>query len=273
MESERETMEFSQKLVQLRRREGLSQEQLADRLGVTRQSVSKWEGGAAMPDVGKLISLSDLFGVSVDYLVKDYLEEPAREPEMDETQARRLEEKVDDLTRYVRGTVYAYDSRARILGIPLVSVRIGFSRHQRLSREHVARGIIAIGNAAVGVVAIGLISVGLISLGFLAVGMLALGAVAFGAAACGVAAMGIFALGVSAVGVYAGGVAAMGSEVAVGVAATGKIAVGQEASGTHVLLWGSGLTAGEVEAFLRTHCPDLWGPLLRILTVLGAHIR
>ena len=91
MESERETMEFSQKLVQLRRREGLSQEQLADRLGVTRQSVSKWEGGAAMPDVGKLISLSELFGVSVDYLVKDYLEEPAREPEMDETQARRLE--------------------------------------------------------------------------------------------------------------------------------------------------------------------------------------
>ena len=255
-------MEFSQKLAQLRRREGLSQEQLADRLGVTRQSVSKWEGGAAMPDVGKLISLSELFGVSVDYLVKDYLEEPAREPEMDETQARRLEEKVDDLTRYVRGTVYAYDSKARILGIPLVSVRIGFSRHQRLSREHVARGIIAIGNAAVGVVAIGLISGGLISLGFLAVGMLALGAVAFGAAACGVAAMGIFALGVSAVGVYA-----------VGVAATGKIAVGQEASGTHVLLWGSGLTAGEVEAFLRTHCPDLWGPLLRILTILGAHIR
>ena len=156
-----------------------------------------------MPDVGKLISLSELFRVSVDYLVKDYLEKPAREPEMDETQARRLEEKVDDLTRYVRGTVYAYDSRARVLGIPLVSVRIGFSRHQRLSREHVARGIIAIGNAAVGVVSIGLISVGLISLGFLAVGMLALGAVAFGAAACGVAAMGIFALGVSAVGVYA----------------------------------------------------------------------
>ena len=239
-------MEFSQKLADLRRREGFSQEQLADRLGVTRQSVSKWEGGAAMPDIGKLISLSELFDVSVDYLVKDYLEEPAREPEMDQTQARRLEEKVDDLTRYVRGTVYAYDSKARVLGIPLVSVRIGFSRHQRLSREDVARGIIAIGNAAVGVVAIGLISVGLVSMGLLAAGMLALGAVAFGAAAFGIAAMGIVALGVSA---------------------------GQEASGTHILLWGSGLTASEVEAFLRTHCPELWGPLLRILTVLGAHIH
>lgn len=91
-------MEFSQKLADLRRREGFSQEQLADRLGVTRQSVSKWEGGAAMPDIGKLISLSELFDVSVDYLVKDYLEEPTREPEMDQTQARRLEEKVDDLS-------------------------------------------------------------------------------------------------------------------------------------------------------------------------------
>lgn len=68
-------MEFSQKLADLRRREGFSQEQLADRLGVTRQSVSKWEGGAAMPDIGKLISLSELFDVSVDYLVKDYLED------------------------------------------------------------------------------------------------------------------------------------------------------------------------------------------------------
>ncbi|MUU12757.1 MAG: XRE family transcriptional regulator [Oscillibacter sp.] len=55
---------------------GMSQEQLADRLGVTRQSVSKWEGGTAMPELVKLISLSELFGVSVDYLVKDWMEEP-----------------------------------------------------------------------------------------------------------------------------------------------------------------------------------------------------
>ena len=62
-------MEFSEKLMALRRREGLSQEQLADQLGVTRQSVSKWEGGAATPELVKLISLSELFNVSVDYLL------------------------------------------------------------------------------------------------------------------------------------------------------------------------------------------------------------
>ena len=62
-------MQFSEKLSQLRRKAGLSQEQLADRLGVTRQSVSKWESGTAVPELGKLIALSELFEVSVDYLV------------------------------------------------------------------------------------------------------------------------------------------------------------------------------------------------------------
>ncbi len=66
-------MEFSERLMILRKQAGLSQEQLADRLGVTRQSVSKWESGTALPELVKLISLSEIFGVSLDYLVKDYI--------------------------------------------------------------------------------------------------------------------------------------------------------------------------------------------------------
>ena len=268
-------MEFSQKLAGLRRRRGLRQEQLADVLGVTRQSVSKWEGGTAMPELAKLVALSELFDVSVDYLVKDYLEEPET-PGTDgeaQTQTERLERKVDDLTRYVRGTIYAYDSKTRVFGLPLVSIRFGLARHQRLSRDQVARGIIAIGNAAVGVVAIGLVSAGAVSLGLVAVGLLALGAVAFGAAAFGVVAIGFAALGVSAVGVYAGGVVATGKEIAAGVVAAGKTAIGQEAQGQHVLLWGDGLTRPEVEAFLAEHNPGLWRPLLRALSLLGSHIQ
>lgn len=69
-------MQFSEKLTELRRRRGLSQEQLADFLGVTRQSVSKWESGSVMPELGKLIALSDLFHVTVDALVKDRLDLP-----------------------------------------------------------------------------------------------------------------------------------------------------------------------------------------------------
>ena len=64
-------MTFSEKLIKLRRREGLSQEQLAIKLDVTRQSVSKWESDVAMPELSKLITISELFGVTIDYLVKD----------------------------------------------------------------------------------------------------------------------------------------------------------------------------------------------------------
>ena len=150
-------MTFSEKLMDLRRRAGMSQEQLADRLGVTRQSVSKWESGTAMPELVKLISLSEIFGVSVDYLVKDYLEEPEGADGGDDLsaqQAERLEKKVDELTRYVKGKVYRYDSKTRIFGLPLVSIRFGFVRNGKLSMDNVAKGIIAIGNAAVGVVAL-----------------------------------------------------------------------------------------------------------------------
>ena len=50
-------------------------------------------------------------------------------------------------------------------------------------------------------------------------------------------------------------------------------AVGEFASGSHVLLWGDGLTAPEVRAFLLEHHPDLWQPLLDLFASLGAHIK
>lgn len=59
----------------LRKRNGWSQEELAQRLDISRQSVSKWESGAAIPDLDKIIKLSSLFGVSTDYLLKEENEE------------------------------------------------------------------------------------------------------------------------------------------------------------------------------------------------------
>ena len=128
-------MEFAEKLMTLRKQAGLSQEQLADRLGVTRQSVSKWESGTAFPELVKLVTLSEMFGVSVDYLVKDYVEEPEQQ-RADSPDTARLEQKVDDLTRYVKGSFYAYDSQTKIFGLPLVSVRVGFVRRQQMSCEN-----------------------------------------------------------------------------------------------------------------------------------------
>ena len=64
-------MNISEKIISLRKEKELSQEALAEALGVSRQSVSKWESGAALPDTDKIIAMSELFGVSTDYLLKD----------------------------------------------------------------------------------------------------------------------------------------------------------------------------------------------------------
>lgn len=68
-------MIFADKLIQLRKKAGWSQEELAEQMNVTRQSVSKWEGAQSIPDLEKMIRLSELFGVSTDYLLKDEIEE------------------------------------------------------------------------------------------------------------------------------------------------------------------------------------------------------
>lgn len=62
---------LSEKIYQLRRKSGLSQEQLAEKIGVSRQAVSKWEGGLSAPDLDKLKALSEYFQVTMDELTKD----------------------------------------------------------------------------------------------------------------------------------------------------------------------------------------------------------
>ena len=54
------------RIAELRRQNGMSQEELADRLGISRQSVSKWESGQSQPEIEKLLQLSELFHVSTD---------------------------------------------------------------------------------------------------------------------------------------------------------------------------------------------------------------
>lgn len=64
-------MSFAEKILNLRTKSGLSQEALADRLMVSRQAVSKWESGVTLPETEKLVVISNMFGVSLDYLLKD----------------------------------------------------------------------------------------------------------------------------------------------------------------------------------------------------------
>ena len=66
---------LSEKIRELRKRSGLSQEELAERIDVSRQAVSKWELGSATPTADKLVELADLFGVSLDHLMRDIPED------------------------------------------------------------------------------------------------------------------------------------------------------------------------------------------------------
>ena len=63
-------MNLGERILELRKKNGLSQEELAEKLGVSRQSVSKWETGNVMPDIDKAVAMCELFGVTTDYLLK-----------------------------------------------------------------------------------------------------------------------------------------------------------------------------------------------------------
>ena len=67
-------MILADKIIENRKKNGWSQEELAEKLGVSRQSVSKWEGAQAIPDMKKIVLMSELFGVSTDYLLRDDIE-------------------------------------------------------------------------------------------------------------------------------------------------------------------------------------------------------
>ena len=62
-------MTIAERILKLRKDAGLSQEAFAEKLGVSRQSVSKWESGNVMPDLDKVVAMCELFGISTDYLL------------------------------------------------------------------------------------------------------------------------------------------------------------------------------------------------------------
>lgn len=238
-------MDFRERLFELRRQAGLSQEELAGLLGITRQAVQKWEAGTSRPDMDNLVSLADYFKVSLDFLVT------GKEPSSPPTPTIVNNYYSDRPDRWH----YEYQSKRTLFGLPLVHVNCGFGRN------HWARGIIAIGNVATGFAAFGGVTLGLFTLGGVSVGLpLALGAVSVGAVsiggiavgllAWGGIAMGWLAVGGCALGVYAAGGAAVASRVAVGgAAAAQRLAIGMDADGAQaILLPLEGLKGPDLEA-------------------------
>jgi transcriptional regulator with XRE-family HTH domain len=247
-------MNFNEKLMQLRKERGFSQEELGNRVDVTRQTVSKWELGQTTPEMDKLIELARLFSVSIDELTGNECAPPKGQP----------------FVVYPRTTHYEYKSKRLLFGMPLVHVNVGVGiRRARgiIAVGTVATGIVTVGVVSLGVVALGALSLGLIALGALCIGVAALGALAVGALAVGGVAVGLLAIGGLALGVYSLGGFASALRIAVGGYARGHIALGDVAKGDYTWEKIGELTAADYQnikdTILREY-PDIWRWLLRL---------
>ena len=220
-------MTLGEKLARLRRENNYTQEQLAQLLEVSRQSVSKWESDLTYPETEKLIRLCQLFDCSLDYLVRD-VPEPDHAPKDQES---------DGIFRQTF-SLRERKSQRIVRGMPLWHV--GRNAHGVIAVGLKARGVIAVGVAARGLISCGVFSLGLISfgafsLGLLAIGMFALGLLAFGSIAAGIFAagavsLGVISLGAAAFGDFSVGAFAMGKYFAMGDHAQGMIALGDNAA-------------------------------------------
>ena len=237
-----ETMEFSHRLYQLRRARGLSQEELAHTVGVSRQAVQKWEAGASAPDLDNLSALADYFGVTLDYLVRGGEAVSPPPPE---------EPAVTQNYFTVYHYHYEYRSRRTLFGLPLVHIHLGYGFCR-------ARGIVAIGNIATGVISLGCVSTGAVSIGGVTLGALALGGLAAGLFAFGGLALGVLLAvggGALSLGVSLGG-AAVSRFVAQGGLAVGQYAAGDAAFGS-VLAIGNSSHSNDGLALTFTQLDEL----------------
>lgn len=236
-------MTTGDKIAQMRKENNLTQEQLADLLGVSRQSVSKYESNLAYPETEKIIKLSEILHCSTDYLLRNDVED--RNEDMEAKAATDSSVSLGMLWK----AILAFDKRSErtVAGQPLW--HIGKN----------AKGIIAIGLKATGVISLGclsrgVLSFGLLSLGVFSFGFFSLGLFAFGLLAMGLVAAGCFSLGCLAFGSIACGIVAFGA-IAIGEFAAGALAIGHYmAIGDHaeaMFAFGQSVADGSAYQYLQ----------------------
>jgi len=113
-------MTMGEKILNMRKARGWNQEELAERIGVTRQAVSRWEAGSAKPDADKIIAICDLFGVSADYLLRDRYSGEGSSLKAEKPPADALGEKVRSLDEGQRAACMA----ALIGGLILFALKL-----------------------------------------------------------------------------------------------------------------------------------------------------
>jgi transcriptional regulator with XRE-family HTH domain len=252
-------MEFKEKLYNLRKSRGYSQEELGEKIEVTRQTISNWESGLSTPDMDSIVALAKEFNISTDELLSY---------KQNDDPIVHIESKGNNIyglhVNLFRGS-FEYKSKKMIGNLPLVHINYGFG-------HHVAKGVIAIGNIAIGIVSIGLISVGVLAFGLLAIGILALGTFAagllsFGSMAIGLMAFGALAYGIISYGAVAGGMYTIGafsagSQISFGAKASGNLAFSTE-NGT------ISFTKEYIAAAIDAKYPQLWSFIRNLFVALG----
>lgn len=129
-------MTFGEKITILRKENNLTQEQFAEMLNVSRQSVSKWELGLSFPDTEKLIRISKVFSCSLDYLLKD---------EIESKDVNQLRESDNTRRNYYLGALYTYLSFAPLFGF-LVGIYGIYHQKQTINNRKMVRlSILGIG--------------------------------------------------------------------------------------------------------------------------------
>jgi transcriptional regulator with XRE-family HTH domain len=231
-------MNLSENIIILRKRYGFSQEELANRLHVSRQSVSKWESGQSIPDLDRLIEMAKVFDITLDELVH------GEDVRTMSTDAKEFKQDIKQIIHDSFG--YEYVSRMKIGNIPLVHINVG--RGMR-----VAKGLLAIGNIAIGIISLGGLSIGLLSLAGLGIGVFAFGGLAMGVFVLGGLAIGYLAIGGVAIGINAIGAIAIAKDVALGAISRGTIAIGASPKGDYTLITNHSTTALEVKNFISQY--------------------
>ena len=241
-------MTLGEKIYRLRTEQGLSQETFGEKLGVSRQSVSKWETDQSVPELDKVVAISELFGVSTDHLLKETetasgmsndaqgITQNAPNTAANVHSAEEETPRQDGFIRveYLPGQRrrFEYKSEKMIGGLPLV--HIGRRAKGVIAIGFVAQGWFALGLAAMGGFSVGIVSLGLLSVATFAFGLIALGSFAVGIISMGAVAVGVFSLGALTFGQFAFGASAHGAQVAIGDVASGKVALGYtRATGTY----------------------------------------
>lgn len=238
-------MTLGEKLSKLRKEYNYTQEQLAEILGVSRQSISKWEANIAYPETDKLIKTGKIFECSMDYLLNDDItEKKSTEPS-----------KPKSLWDTLKKPFHERKCKKTVFGMPLYHFgrnahglfAVGVKASGVFSVGLMSRGVFSLGFLSLGVVSVGLLSLALASVGIFSLGLIAVGSLAVGLFAAGAISVGIVSFGALSVGCFSSGALALGKYVAVGDHAHGMIAIGESVAEGNVYRHIGDLSSADVK--------------------------